>query len=35
MHPYKALPFDRIGRLSDRPNGKADIQGTAPHDDPV
>jgi hypothetical protein len=25
----------RIGRMIDRPKGKADIQGTAPHDDPV
>jgi hypothetical protein len=32
----KALPFaGRIGRMIDRPEGNADIQGTAPHDDPV
>jgi hypothetical protein len=33
--PTKALPFGRIGRMIDRPKGKADIQGTAPDDDPV
>ena len=34
--PYKSLPFaGRIGRMIDRPEGNADIQGTAPHDDPV
>jgi hypothetical protein len=32
----QALPFaGRIGRMIDRPQGNADIQGTAPHDDPV
>jgi hypothetical protein len=32
----KALPFAvSIGRTIDRPEGNADIQGTAPHDDPV
>jgi hypothetical protein len=32
----KALPFaGRIDRMIDRRKGNADIQGTAPHDDPV
>ena len=31
----KPCPSGRIGRMIDRPKGKADIQGTAPQDDPV
>jgi hypothetical protein len=31
----KPCPSGRIGRVIDPPKGKADIQGTAPQDDPV
>jgi hypothetical protein len=31
----KPCPSGRIGRMIDPPKGKADIQGTAPQDDPV
>jgi hypothetical protein len=31
----KPCPSGRIGRMIDRPKGKADIQGTATQDDPV
>jgi hypothetical protein len=31
----KPCPSGRIGRMIDPPKGKADIQGTAPDDDPV
>jgi hypothetical protein len=31
----KPCPSGKIGRMIDPPKGKADIQGTAPQDDPV